>query len=363
MVKHTYIIGISTAIFVLLIIGISVLFLKKDSKTETTTVTVRSQTATPSPSPTPVTLTLQSIFANQQFQEPENAVTLIATGDVIPARSVNVNTLMRNNFLWSWETTSDYLKTGDITLIDLETPIFDQCPQTQEGFKFCGEDGHMLGMVSSGVDVANIANNHFGNYGIDGVNKTKALLAQNDILISGDGITYTTVKGTKFAFVGFNDIGYPENGFDWANNDLVASRIQEADNNADVVVASYHWGVEYVSQPSSRQIELAHLSVDNGADLVIGNHPHWIQPVEIYKNKLIMYAHGNFIFDQMWSEETKEGVIGTYVFENGSLVNVSYMPVYIKDYGQPSFAKGDRRDRILKNLETQSYILEKNLGY
>ena len=59
-------------------------------------------------------------------------------------------------------------------------------------------------------------------------------------------------------------------------------------------------------------MEIAHLGIDSGADLIIGNHPHWVQAVEVYKGKYITYAHGNYIFDQMWSYETRVGVIGKY---------------------------------------------------
>ncbi|EKD67007.1 MAG: hypothetical protein ACD_48C00640G0003, partial [uncultured bacterium] len=96
------------------------------------------------------------------------------------------------------------------------------------------------------------------------------------------------------------------------------------------------WGEEYTATPSARQKELAHFIIDSGADLILGNHPHWIQPPEVYSGKYIMYAHGNTIFDQMWSEETKIGVIGKYTFSGMRLVDVEFIPTYIQDYGQPT---------------------------
>jgi len=81
--------------------------------------------------------------------------------------------------------------------------------------------------------------------------------------------------------------------------------------------------------------EAGHLAIDLGADLVIGNHPHWVEPVEIYKDRLIAYAHGNFIFDQMWSQETREGVVGRYTFYGTKLIRVDYRPLVIDDYAQP----------------------------
>jgi len=115
----------------------------------------------------------------------------------------------------------------------------------------------------------------------------------------------------------------------------VKKGIFEAKKEADIVIVSMSWGVEYTDKPSDRQIALAHLAIDSGADLIIGNHPHWIQSDEQYNNTYIKYAHGNLVFDQMWSEETKKGVIGKYTFENGKLINKEFIPIYIKDYGQP----------------------------
>jgi poly-gamma-glutamate synthesis protein (capsule biosynthesis protein) len=111
---------------------------------------------------------------------------------------------------------------------------------------------------------------------------------------------------------------------------------------ADVVVVSFHWGKEYELLPVAgagiapdNPREIGHLAIDDGADLVIGNHPHWVQPVELYKDRLITYAHGNFIFDQMWSQETREGMVGRYTFYGTRLVRVDYRPLVIDNYAQP----------------------------
>ncbi len=105
--------------------------------------------------------------------------------------------------------------------------------------------------------------------------------------------------------------------------------------------------MEYTTQITDRQQELAHFAIDNGADLIIGNHPHWIQPQETYKDKLITYAHGNYVFDQMWSEETKEGVIGKYTFTGDNLTSTEFIATYITDYGRSQLADAERAKSIL----------------
>ena len=77
-----------------------------------------------------------------------------------------------------------------------------------------------------------------------------------------------------------------------------------------------HWGNEYQLVPTERQIKLAHSFIDAGADLIIGSHPHVVEPVEIYNNKAIFYSLGNFIFDQKLSYWTEHGLALNVEWDN-----------------------------------------------
>jgi poly-gamma-glutamate synthesis protein (capsule biosynthesis protein) len=125
------------------------------------------------------------------------------------------------------------------------------------------------------------------------------------------------------------------------------------------LAVSFHWGEEYQDNPTERQRYLAHLAVDSGAKLVIGNHPHRIQPVEIYKEGIIT-AHGNFIFDQEWSRETKIGVVGKYSFSKSGIMGVKFLPVLIENYGQPRFLEGDAKEEIISKMRSLSLQLAEN---
>lgn len=257
-------------------------------------------------------------------------VVLVATGDVSLARTVNTQ-IQKRDPTWPFAKTAEFLQSGDITLINLESPLVSNCPLTDTGMKFCGDINNIEGLVFAGIDVANLANNHTQNYGKSGFDETVALLSKNGILPTGQGqIAYKEVNGTKFAFVGYNDVGERV-------ADLSAIGLARAD--ADVVVVSVHWGNEYTEKPSVRQIAFGHQLIEAGADLVIGNHPHWVQPAETYKDKLIVYAHGNFVFDQEWSQKTKEGVVGEYTFENKKLIGYRLLPVLITNFGQPDWVR------------------------
>ena len=319
-------------------------------------------------------ITLESIFqkANDlRDLSSEKLVTLIATGDVIPARGVNWAVVSKKDFTYPFLETADYLKKGDITLINLEAPLIENCPLLSSGFTFCGDKRHVEGLLFAGVDVVNLANNHIGNFGTSGISQTKTLLDQNSILWSGFGNLAIKEKGgTKFGFIGYNGVG-PK-----INREQVTKEVSESKQKVDVLIISIHWGDEYVAIPQKAPgvapddpIEIGHLLIDSGADLVIGNHPHWVQGVEFYKpkgspngsakEKLITYAHGNFIFDQTWSDETQEGVVGTYTFYGKQLVNVSYLPIVVDKSYQPRFAVGERATKIIKQMKDSSLELSK----
>jgi poly-gamma-glutamate capsule biosynthesis protein CapA/YwtB (metallophosphatase superfamily) len=296
---------------------------------------------TPVPYPTPPALALSSIFGTDKPDlsqyDPSQLRTLIVTGDVIPAREVNYQVLLHHDFLYPWRQTATYLKSGDLLFINLETPLIQGCPIVRSGFKFCGDARSIAGLDYAGVSVANLSNNHLTNYGPAGTNETEILLAKNNIDIAGLGnYAIKDVRGLKFAFLGFNGVG--------AHIDRAELKreIQLVRPLADVVVVQFHWGKEYELIPTTAPglapddpRVIGRLAIDDGADLVIGNHPHWVQPVEIYKGRLITYAHGNFIFDQMWSQETREGVVGRYTFYGNQLVRVDYRPLLIQNYAQP----------------------------
>jgi hypothetical protein len=305
-------------------------------------------------------LTLDSIFSDNRMWmsdiPADKKWTLTATGDIIPARSVNYQTVKQNDFTWAWKNIIPVLTQGDITLINLESPLVPNCAVTVEGMTFCGDQRHIEGLKAGHVTVANFANNHMGNYGEKGIEDTKQLMERNSIKVSGLGEpAIIEVKGMKVAFLGFDDIGPNVPPVAASDEEVMKKQISEAKKIADLVIVSMNWGVEYTDKPTDRQIFLAHFAIDSGADLIIGNHPHWIQPVELYKGKVIIYAHGNTIFDQMWSEKTKEGVIGKYTFYGKDLVDIEFIPTYIKDYGQPIIIEDAQyKNTILQALRSKS---------
>jgi hypothetical protein len=163
---------------------------------------------------------------------------------------------------------------------------------------------------------------------------------------------------------------------------LLKADIGRARALAEVVVVQFHWGKEYERQPVAEAtvapddpVELGHLAIDSGADIVIGNHPHWVQGVEIYRDRLITYAHGNYVFDQVncypdigpdyrtyCSDETRTSVVGTYTFYDNRLVGASWRPTFTDIALQTQWAEPERSQRVLKTMEDSSRELAQKLG-
>lgn len=343
-------------ILMIFAVGILYILINKDKATVDPPIIKKK------PNFAPTALSISQIFAEDHSRtatvSAQKKITLIATGDVLPARSVNFQALMRKDFTWPYLKTADFTKSADIAFINLETPFVEDCPVTQQGMIFCSDPKNIEGLVFAGVDIASLANNHTANYGEKNVFQTVNLLYKNAILTTGiAGPQFLEVKGVKFAFLGYNDISVPQFGISNVDEQKIKIEIAHAKSLADIVIVAFHWGTEYRNQPDERQKYLAHLAIDAGADLIIGNHPHWIQPTEIYKSKLITYAHGNFVFDQMWSQKTREGVVGRYTFYDKSLIDVEFFPIQIDDYGQPHFLSGPDKERILKEMQNESLNL------
>jgi len=312
------------------------------------------------PAPLPP-LTLEDIFGASARPtdklDPAHLRTIVATGDVIPARYTDVIIRSRgDDFSYPLAATAGILSTADITVINLEAPLVADCPYHDSGFVFCGRPGFAAALAQAGVDVATLENNHIGNYGPEGIEETHQHLQEAGLRWADSRVpAIVDVRGLRFGFLAFNGVGNP------IDRDAMARAIADLRPQVDVLAVGVHWGAEYVSLPQAAPgiadddpVAVAHLAVDSGADIVLGNHPHWVQAVELYRGKLITYAHGNFIFDQMWSYETRVGVIGKYTFYDRTLVAAQFIPVLIEDWAQPVPLEDQEAQAVLDRMRAAS---------
>jgi poly-gamma-glutamate synthesis protein (capsule biosynthesis protein) len=257
-------------------------------------------------------------------------LTLIFTGDVMLGRSVNTRIQKYADTTWPFKNVASILSSADVTIINLESPFLTGCRQNDNRMIFCADPKSVAGLVFAGVDIASLANNHIENQGQKGIDETISVLTQNGITPTGLGKPeFKTLKNTKMAILSFSDL--PQ-----IKNEEVERQIKEATKSSDLVITTFHWGAEYQKTPTARQVFLAHLAINSGADIVVGHHPHWTQTEEIYQGKPIYYSLGNLVFDQMWSEETRLGQILKLTYQDNTLIKKELIPTKIFDYGQPA---------------------------
>jgi len=221
-------------------------------------------------------------------------------------------------------------------------------------------------LQAAGFNLLSLANNHMLDFGEQGLLDTIHYLDNAGIRHVGGGGTeqaayapcYMEVKGVKLAWLAFHDQGLVKQdnrsskgpGTAVLEPDKVTAAVKEASAKADFTVVSLHAGTEYAAEPDATQVTFARLAIDAGADLVLGSHPHVVQKVEQYRGKYILYSQGNFIFDQLWSRETREGFVAKIHISANKVDRIIFLPVYINDKARPVTLKGPEAQSVLDKL-------------
>jgi len=205
----------------------------------------------------------------------------------------------------------------------------------------------IAGLQLAGIAIASTANNHARDCGPHGVEFTIRWLSLNGIAPVGTGESEAKAhagvvlvrNGIRLGFLAYT---YDQSNGNWRDRDpriaLADSAIACRDITAlrkrcDVVIVSMHHGIEYMPTPTKAQIEFAHAAIDAGAALVIGHHPHVVQPKEIYHGGVIFYSLGNFVFDQYQRQATQQGEIAEVDLMNGVILLAGTWPVRITETG------------------------------
>jgi len=246
----------------------------------------------------------------------------------------------------------DLISSADLALANMEESAPTHFSFHPHGTVFTGDPALIAGIARAGIDVASVASTHIGDGGRAGILQTIASLKKNGIVPFGAGTNLAAARkpalfemgGVKVAILGYDGISSKYYGATattigdaplnaaYIKADVAAARAA----GAQVVIGFPHWGIEYTFGPSATQQRLGHLMIDAGADIVIGNHPHWVQSVEIYKGKPIWYSLGNFTFDQNWSEPTLEGISLELTFRGSTLVQAWMNPHILVRAVQPN---------------------------
>lgn len=324
-----------------------------------------------------------------QKEETDTTFTLTAIGDVMCHNTQYMDAYDSNtgtyDFSYVFDNISSYTKTADICIGNLETSFAGEDRGYSNYPTFNSPDSLADSLKRIGVDVLSTAGNHALDMGFSGLSRTIDVLDKADISHLGtyktqedqDKVLIKYAKGVKIAFInytyGTNGISVPSDKkfcINLIDKDLIKKHIETAKNqNADIIVACMHWGTEYQTKQNSEQKELADFLFQNGVNVIIGNHPHVIQPMEkrtvtledgSTRDGFVAYALGNFICDQN-AVNTRDSIILNLKITkhtDGSITidNYDYVPIYM--YKDSSVSK--HKMKIL-DINKTIYNYEHNL--
>ncbi len=243
------------------------------------------------------------------------------------------------------------LQSYDILCGNLECPIAEYGSAVKnKRFYFKADPAAASALRWSGFDVLSLANNHTLDFGDPAFFQTMEILEENEIKQVGGGrnsreamkMGIIQSKGMKVGFIAYNMIP-PDYymatestpGVARVNKDILRKSILDNKDKVDILVIMFHWGVEYQHTPLPEQKELGRYAIDWGADIVIGTHPHVVQPLEMYKGKPIAYSLGNFVFGSFGDppEHTADyGLILEIDIKKNKKMEIRLVPVNVFNY-------------------------------
>lgn len=249
----------------------------------------------------------------------------------------------------------------DLTVINMEGTLTEETTRLDKQFAFKGDPEFVKILTSASVEAANMANNHSHDYGEQSFLDTVNTLEQNNIRTFGyDDTVIINIRGVNVGLLGIYELDDHLERIPQLRSDLGKLKAK----GADIIVAVMHWSNELVTVPDENQVTLAHLAIDEGADLVVGHHPHVVQGIETYKGKTIAYSLGNFcfggnthpketdtmIFQQKFSVNENREITGT----ESTVIpcSVSSDP-WINNY-QPTILEGEEGERVLQLIQDRS---------
>lgn len=254
------------------------------------------------------------LSSNITISEKGKKVSFIAGGDVMFDRYIR-QVAIDKGYGYALEELGDELRSVDFVLANLEGPVTDSSSISMNSefgsyenyiFTFAPE---VVGILKEYKFLVSLGNNHVLNFGNEGLDETIEYLKNAEIGYFGQ-VGRKDVKpdvvieknGIKIGVVNYNQ-------FVGGDSVEVLEVLKTLRPMVDFLVVYTHWGNEYVLKAGEVIQELAYEFINNGADLVVGSHPHVVQQVEEYRGKTIYYSLGNFVFDQFFDKETMKGLL------------------------------------------------------
>ncbi len=294
------------------------------------------------------------VFKNREQKKikPRKDTLLLFTGDIMLDRAVrkSVKKNASGDFSFLFQKIKPAVQKADIAFGNLEGPVSDVGSDIGNLYSFRMPPEALEAIKDAGFDALSLANNHTGDWGRVAFEDTLLRLNTAGILPVGGGYNENNAvnskpiskNGLRFSFLGFSDVGPKwlkasknRSGILIADGSF-AKTIKKMAKKTDVLIISIHFGEEYKKFSNKRQQMLAKSAIDNGAKIVIGHHPHVTQEVEKYKDGIIAYSLGNFIFDQNFSKETMRGLMLEVVISpDGKIKSFKKRMVKMNEFFQP----------------------------
>lgn len=251
----------------------------------------------------------------------------------------------------------------DLTIVNMEGTLTEETAREPKQFAFKGDAAYAKILSSGAVEAANLANNHSFDYGKKSYEDTIAALEAEGISSFGyERTAVMDIKGVKVGFAGVYELAKHID----CKQDLLDNIASLKEQGAQLIIVSFHWGQEKENIPNNVQVELAHTAIDNGADLVLGHHPHVLQGIEEYKGKNIVYSLGNFCFGGNSAPRDMDTMIfqQTFTLKDGevqqdnvtNILPCKISSAYAEGYNnyQPVLAEGEQKEKIFQRLSEYS---------
>ena len=305
-------------------------------------------------------------------------ILILAVGDIMPTARV-LPFIKKHGFDYPYRATAKLLKKGDVVIGNMEAPLTTgKAKFENKKFTFKAPLETAAALKKAGFTHLSLANNHMMDYGMEGLASTLKALHEAKISYAGAGENIRAarrsssyeVKGKKIAFLSYSKT-YPfefyatkEQGgtapgyVSYVKRDIVRAR-----KASDIVIVAFHWGAEKMETPKDYQRELAHISIDSGADIVLGHHPHVLQGIEYYGRGVIFYSLGNFAFGS-YSKSATESIIARITMSKDGLSKVEALPINVNNYDvyfQPKLLADQKGERIIERLSRLSEPLGSRL--
>ena len=277
------------------------------------------------------------------------------------------------DYVYGW--TRDFLSEKDAVILNLETSVTDREEKINKTYTFKAKSEYLEWLKSFNKNlVVNLANNHIWDYTASWIVDTVNNLDDYKIEYfwawknksEADAVKIIEIEWVKIWLIWqtcVNPVSFwatqNKAGNSRFNKEIILQEINRAqEDNVDIIVYNMHCWIEYTNGPNAQQVEFAHFAIDNWVDLVIWHHPHWYQPVEIYKEKLIFYSLWDYIFDIFRGRRTQEGIIANIKISDKKIIWAEIIPTYTENYWNTVISDKKRRDFALNEL----YQISKKLG-